>query len=88
MLDTLSDLGEPRRLGETRERHAARVAALAPSFAALTREHLRATLGGREVGADTVARLARDSRAELRARTPRFMPPPRDLNPVGWLRTR
>ena len=87
-LDRLSDIGAGRRLGETRERHAARVATIAPSFAALTREHLRASLGGRDVDPATVARLARAARDEQRARTRFHVRLLGLLNPFGWLRTR
>jgi hypothetical protein len=87
-LDRLSDIGAGRRLGETRERHAARVAAIAPSFAALTREHLRAALGARAVDPALVERLARDARAEQRARTRWHTRLLGLLNPIGWLRTR
>ncbi len=46
-LDRLADLGVRRRRGESRERFAARVAGLAPSFVALTEQHLGAALGSR-----------------------------------------
>src|SRR5205814_3181107 len=67
VLDELSDFGCARRFGETRERHAARVAALAPSFPALTRAHLRSALGNpREDALPELVALARATRAELR----------------------
>ena len=64
-LDRLSDLGAHRRLGETRERHAARLAALAPSFAALTDAHLRWALGppARAAGAAGATTSTRTSRS-------------------------
>ena len=90
VLDELADFGAVRRFGETRERHAARVAALAPSFPALTRAHLRCALGNGN-GAGTlpeVRALARATRTELR----RNLRLPRRaalyLNPIGWCFTR
>ncbi|HLL23963.1 MAG TPA: hypothetical protein VK427_17645, partial [Kofleriaceae bacterium] len=89
-LDHLSDLGERRREGESRERHAQRLAALAPSFAKLTDAHLRWALGPPAKG-DVVAEhraLADAARAELarsvrlRRRIVGF------LHPLGWLFTR
>lgn len=44
-LDRLAAAGIRRSVGESREAFAARVAALVPSFAALTRAHLRMALG-------------------------------------------
>ena len=44
-LDWLSEAGFVRDEGETRERFAARVAAVAPAFGPLTEMHLQATLG-------------------------------------------
>jgi hypothetical protein len=44
-LDMLSEVGERRRFGESREAFAGRVRALSPSFEALTALHLRAALG-------------------------------------------
>jgi transglutaminase-like putative cysteine protease len=53
-LDMLSEVGERRRFGESREAFASRVRALSPSFEALTALHLRAALGPRSaVPADT-----------------------------------
>ena len=65
-LDRLSDLGANRRDGESRERHAQRVAAIAPSFVALTDAHLRWALGpaSKTDGIADHARLARAARAE------------------------
>ncbi|HKA91102.1 MAG TPA: transglutaminase-like domain-containing protein [Haliangiales bacterium] len=91
VLDRLSDLGEARRFGETRERHAARVAALSPTFAALTREHLRLALGREAEGKAALPRvrdLARATRAELRQKASFFARVWAALNPIGWTFTR
>ena len=68
VLDRLSDLGAARQFGETRERHAARLATLSPSFAPLTRAHLGQALGhgGRQ---REIHDLARRTRAEIRHNT-------------------
>ncbi len=89
VLDRLSDLGQPRRHGETRERHAARLRSLAPSLEPLTRAHLALAFGS--PSAPPVSRfleLAAAVRRDLR----RSIHPLRRLlgllHPVGWLRTR
>lgn len=89
LLDRLSELGRSRRPGETRERHAARLAELSPSFATLTRLHLGAALGSRRPpGPGELARLHAAVDAELA----RALPPGRRalalFHPFGWLRTR
>jgi protein-glutamine gamma-glutamyltransferase len=90
VLDRLSDLGAPRGPGETRERHAARLLAVAPTFSVLTHHHLRAALGHAQNGAALPAMraLAAETRAEIARNTPR----PRRLwaaiNPIGWWFTR
>lgn len=89
VLDGFSDLGHPRHRGESRERHADRLAARAPSFVKLTHAHLRLALGHDD--AETRAQveaLARATRAELRARTPFFARVGALFNPVGWWFTR
>ena len=89
-LDRLSDLGERRRDGESRERHAQRLAKIAPSFVALTDAHLRWALGPPANG-DIVgehARLARDARAELRKHVKLRRRILAFLHPLGWLFTR
>lgn len=91
VLDRLADAGQARRFGETRERHAARVAALSPSFAALTGEHLRLALGREaEAGAalPRVRELARKTRAELKHKTPLLARVWATLNPIGWVFTK
>lgn len=88
-LDRLSDLGLARRVGESRERHAERIAQLAPSFVALTNAHLKSALGRPPGGdRDEHVRLAKAARRELaqhvtlRKRIIGF------LHPLGWLFTR
>lgn len=89
-LDRLSDLGAHRRDGESRERHAQRVAALAPSFVALTDAHLRWALGppAKTDGVAEHARLARAARAELRRNVKLRRRILAFLHPLGWLFTR
>jgi hypothetical protein len=88
LLDRLAEVGRARRPGETRERHAARVVALCPSFEPMTRHHLAAALGGRAAERGELALLYRAARGELR----RALPPARRalalLHPFAWLRTR
>jgi hypothetical protein len=88
VLDRLSDLGYPRHIGETREKHAARVAALSPSFGKLTREHLRGALGAPPVPLAQFRELARHTRAELRRGAPFSRRVRAALHPIGWLFTR
>jgi protein-glutamine gamma-glutamyltransferase len=89
VLDVFSDLGHARQPGESRERHASRLAARAPSFVALTSAHLRLTLGHDDPqGRAEVEALAARTRAELRAHTPWFARVGALFNPVGWWFTR
>jgi transglutaminase-like putative cysteine protease len=88
VLDRLSDLGLGRQLGETRERHAARLADKAPTFAKLTREHLRGALGTSPVPLDQFRDLAKHTRAELRRSTSLWRRIGAALHPLGWLFTR
>jgi len=88
VLDRLSDLGQPRLPGETRERHAERLRALAPSLEPLTRAHLRQALGGRAASREELARLARAVAGELRRNVPPLRRALAALNPIGWVRTR
>jgi hypothetical protein len=89
LLDRLSDLGRQRQRGETRERHAARLAPLAPHLAPLTRAHLARALGG-SAGADPVdfrelvARVDRDLKHNLHPLRRALGV----LNPIGWMFTR
>lgn len=89
VLDALSDLGLMRHVGESRERHAARLASKLPSFAPLTQAHLRLALGhDDEATRRQVFELAKATRAELRRSTPWWLRAGALFNPVGWLLTR
>jgi protein-glutamine gamma-glutamyltransferase len=92
LLDELSDLGLARQPGETRERHAARLAQLSPKLSSLTREHLAAAWGGKpapgRAEAAAFAELARAVRAELRSSVGWWRRAGGWLNPVGWAKTR
>jgi hypothetical protein len=88
VLDRFSDLGAARHAGETRERHARRLAALAPSFPALTRAHLRLALGRGASGDDDVAGLARAVSGELRRNLSVWARLGAAVNPFGWIFTR
>jgi hypothetical protein len=87
VLDQLSDLGAPRRYGETRERHAGRLLPLVPSFTSLTHAHLRAALGQAGPLGEMTA-LARATKGELRQNLPVWRRLVATLNPIGWIRTR
>ncbi len=88
VLDRLSDIGAGRQPGETRERHAARLAALAPSFTLLTREHLRQSFRVPAGGGESLAPLAGATRGELRRNVSIFKRLAGALNPIGWWFTR
>ncbi len=89
VLDQLSELGLARRPGESRERHAARVAARAPSFTRLTGAHLRLALGHDDAALRAqVPALASQTRTELRRSTPLLARLGAFFNPVGWYFTR
>ncbi len=89
VLDGLSDLGQMRHPGESRERHAARLSARAPSFVALTATHLQLALGHDDPAARArVEGLARATRDELRRNTPFLNRLGAFFNPVGWWFTR
>jgi hypothetical protein len=90
VLDQFSDLGAMRERGESRERHALRLAAKAPSFVPLTALHLRLTLRGDQ---DLNERkqldvLAQATREELRRNVPFLTRLGGAFNPVGWWFTR
>jgi protein-glutamine gamma-glutamyltransferase len=88
-LDRLSDLGLGRQIGESRERHAARVAKVAPSFVALTNAHLKSALGRPPGGdRDEHARLAAAAHAELAQHVTLRKRILGLLHPIGWLFTR
>lgn len=89
VLDRLADVGLTRDFGESRERHAARVAAVAPSFVALTAAHLRLALGADDPqGRARLAALARQTAAELHRNLPWPARARGFLNPIGWWFTR
>ncbi len=88
-LDRFSDVGVARRPDETRERHAARLAALAPSMPRLTALHLKLTLGAPtdEARAEALA-LCRQVRRELAGSVGAPKRALGWLNPLGWWFTR
>jgi len=89
VLDRLSDGGHPRRVGETRERYAARLASNAPSLLPLTRAHLRLTLGRPQTAdTDDVDTLSKAVMAEFGASRTRWQRALIWLNPLGWWFTR
>ncbi len=89
VLDALSDVGQPRRYGESREHHAQRLAARAPSFVPLTSAHLALAFGHDDAQARAqVDALARATRQELRRSTPFLLRLAGFFNPVGWWFTR
>jgi transglutaminase-like putative cysteine protease len=88
-LDRLAELGVRRRLGETRERFAARAAELAPAFGALTHEHLRAALGaGARQGRAGLRGLVGGVASELRRARPAWRRALAWLDPLSWWRSR
>ena len=89
VLDLLSDLGAPRHPGESRERHAQRLAARAPSFVPLTHAHLRLALGPADAALEgRVRSLAQQTRSELRKSMPWWARVGAFFNPIGWWFTR
>jgi hypothetical protein len=88
-LDRLSEVGVQRRRGETRERHARRVTALAPSMSALTNAHLARALGSSSVGSNAEFReLATQVKRELGKNAPILRRILGWIDPWSWLRTR
>jgi protein-glutamine gamma-glutamyltransferase len=88
VLDSLSDLGEPRRRGETRERHASRLASLAPHLSELTTLHLGAALGAGPADPARARSLVDEVRREVRRNAHPARRALALLNPVGWMFTR
>lgn len=89
VLDELSDLGESRLPGESRERHALRLAPKAPSFVPLTAAHLKLALGHDDPAVRAqLVQLAKATRSELRRQTPFLLRLGALFNPVGWIFTR
>jgi transglutaminase-like putative cysteine protease len=89
-LDLLSEVGAARRFGESREAFARRVQGLAPSFADLTRLHLRAALGARRE--ETPVEPWRAGLAALRREIAAGVPRGRRVlglvNPASFLRSK
>lgn len=89
VLDLLSDLGVPRLPGESRERHAQRLAARAPSFVPLTQAHLALALGHDDPKTkDELRELAKRTKQELSRSTPLWVRLGGFFNPIGWWFTR
>ncbi len=87
-LDRLSELGERRRFGETREAFALRQTSRAPSFPQLTEVHLRAAFGGGAgVAPENLLDVARGLRQELSV-TPLWRRLLGGLDPTAWMRSR
>lgn len=87
-LDRLGEVGLSRRFGESRERFAARSAAVSASFGALTAVHLRHALGAGAAPSGEPRRLFAAMRGELRARVPLWRRALGLLDPFVWLRSR
>ena len=92
VLDRLSDLGRHRRRGETRERHAARLAALTPHLDQLTNAHLARALGAPNRAdrddSQRFAALVLEVRNELSNNVHPAKRALAWLNPIGWMLTR
>ena len=86
-LDQLSNVGLSREYGETRERHAARVEKLVPTFQRLTATHLHLSLGSTGSSAE-MPTLCAQVREELKKNLPWWRRLLGTLNPVGWCFTR
>lgn len=88
-LDRLSDLGQYRQRGETREAHAARLTGLAPSLRSLTAAHLARAFGSRRATSPQEFRgLVEALRHDLRSNVHPLRRLLGVLNPISWLRTR
>jgi len=89
LLDRLSDVGLQRRRGETRERHAARLARIAPHLSPLTRVHLSLSLGsGSHCSRDDFTRLVHHVSQEIKTNVHPIKRVLGKINPVGWMLTR
>ncbi len=89
-LDRLSAVGLARQRGESRERFAARAAAVAPSFGRLTAAHVGVALGSRAERAIPVPLppLAAGVASEVRSKVPWWRWLLGAVNPVSWLWSR
>ncbi len=89
LLDRLSDLGAGRRRGETRERHAARLAARAPHLMPLTYAHLGRALGSAHAATpEEFAGLVAQVDADLKKNVHPVKRMLALINPIGWMLTR
>ena len=90
VLDAVADHGLRRHFGESRERHARRIAAQAPGFVALTHTYLAHALG-RPLSTDEARAFvvsARAVRDELHRHASRSRRTAARFNPLGWCFTR
>jgi hypothetical protein len=89
VLDGLSDMALQREPGESRERHARRLAEVAPTLPELTQLHLRLSLGAPgAANADELGTLCKRVRAEAAANLPWWRRVLGWANPLGWWFTR
>ncbi len=88
VLDALSGFGLSRRVGETREAHAHRVATWAPTFILLTGAHLRMAFHGGKSDAADVLQLAKATLAELHTSFHWLRRALAAINPATWMFTR
>lgn len=89
VLDRFSEVGLARRRGETRERHATRLARVAPHLPELTAAHLGYALGSvRAVPIEQFEQLVTRVQQEFRQNTKRARRLVGLLDPVSWARTR
>ena len=84
-LDHLSDLPS-RRISETREKHAKRLSATAPSFVEFTEIHLRLSLAASTP--EHMPDLYQKIKNELESNLPRWKRWLGFINPIGWYFTR
>jgi protein-glutamine gamma-glutamyltransferase len=88
-MDRLGEVGWTRDAGESRERFAARVAQVAPSFPALTRAHLAAALGSTASEPPPGVRaLVKAVRRELKLHVPWWARARGMANPMSWRKSR
>lgn len=88
-LDRLADLGVLRKRGECRELFAARVAGLAPSFVALTDQHLGGALGSRRhLDREQLRRLVDQVFLELWQAVPAWKRWLAAVHPFSWILAR
>ena len=89
VLDRLSDLGAHRRRGETRERHAARLADKAPHLLSLTQAHLALALGSAHGATPKeFAGLVDQVKTDLKKNVHPIKRMLALINPIGWMLTR